>query len=188
MQNAKVLTKTTWWKSEESINLESCYNIFDENVPEPENHKQPNKTENKVLDETFHFEDKFHKDLNITNLPWYKRILYQMIEMFGLDIFMDLRYVNIMIGNCYYTRWIKKVIGDFFFRCLYSDFSWNEFHRIITVFAVRIFTNNCRNRVFFVSFRGCGYFIPVFCPSGRGLCPTTSPNFSGFSFRFYYSS
>lgn len=108
MQPAKVLTKTTWWKSEESINLESCYNIFDETVvfqpekpsPEAENnsHKHHHNTENGGLDETFHFEDKFHKDFNITDLPWYKRTLYHIIDMFGLDIFMDLRYVNIMIG------------------------------------------------------------------------------------------
>lgn len=109
MQPAKVLTKTTWWKSEESINLESCYNIFDETesdnqkrpteAEKPENNnKHHHSTENGGLDETFHFEDKFHKDLNITDLPWYKRTLYQIIDMFGLDIFMDLRYVNIMIG------------------------------------------------------------------------------------------
>lgn len=112
MQAPKVLTKTTWWKSAESINLDSCYNIFDETVVQPSgdeekpdnDHKHHHNSKNGDLDETFHFKDKFHKDFNITDLPWYKRILYQIIDMFGLDIFMDLRYVNIMIGNLVFNR------------------------------------------------------------------------------------
>ncbi|XP_066141065.1 uncharacterized protein [Euwallacea fornicatus] len=114
MPQTRPLTKTTWWKSEESINLESCYDIFAEkiNVDEieektensqekKEKHHGKNKLgENGVLDETFHFEDKFHKDqsFNINKLPWYKKWFYQVVELLGLDIFMDLRYVNIMIG------------------------------------------------------------------------------------------
>ncbi|KAL1489559.1 hypothetical protein ABEB36_013512 [Hypothenemus hampei] len=105
----KYLTKTTWWKSEESINLESCYDIFEVNSNQSneenyENDKTSDKSRSKktngvALDETFHLEEHMiHFDFDINSLPWYKRWFYRAVEMFGFDIFLDLRYVNIMIG------------------------------------------------------------------------------------------
>ncbi|CAG9761869.1 unnamed protein product [Ceutorhynchus assimilis] len=94
----KYLTKTTWWKSEDSINLQSCYDIFDDE-PVVEAKKEVKTKSEKGLDDKFHFEErKINRGFNINSLPWYKRWFYQTIELFGLDIFFDLRYVNIMIG------------------------------------------------------------------------------------------
>lgn len=116
----KILTKTTWWKSEESINLESCYDIFDETPASDDSDKQKKsesshkkgkekhgtlKNGNGVsLDKNYHFEEhKVYKELsvNINRLPWYRKWFYRAVELFGLDIFLDLRYVSIMIGTIY---------------------------------------------------------------------------------------
>uniref|UniRef100_A0AAR5P5W0 Major facilitator superfamily (MFS) profile domain-containing protein n=1 Tax=Dendroctonus ponderosae TaxID=77166 RepID=A0AAR5P5W0_DENPD len=108
----KVLTKTTWWKSEESINLESCYDIFEENESletielneHTNNSDKMNSKSNgncKSLGKDFQFEEhKIYKDPNfdINSLPWYKRHLYRVVGLLGLDIFLNLRYVNILIG------------------------------------------------------------------------------------------
>ncbi|ENN82642.1 hypothetical protein YQE_00990, partial [Dendroctonus ponderosae] len=108
----KVLTKTTWWKSEESINLESCYDIFEENesLETIELNEQTNNSDKmnsksngncKSLGKDFQFEEhKIYKDPNfdINSLPWYKRHLYRVVGLLGLDIFLNLRYVNILIG------------------------------------------------------------------------------------------
>ncbi|KAH1020053.1 hypothetical protein HUJ04_009782 [Dendroctonus ponderosae] len=55
----------------------------------------------KSLGKDFQFEEhKIYKDPNfdINSLPWYKRHLYRVVGLLGLDIFLNLRYVNILIG------------------------------------------------------------------------------------------
>lgn len=117
----RTLTKTTWWKSEDSINLDSCYNLFDETSVKEEDDKNKRDEQKKVhkkekdgrienggiesnevpMDKNFYFEQhKVNKEphFDIESLPWSKRWLYQMVELFGLDMFYDLRYVSIMLG------------------------------------------------------------------------------------------
>ncbi|XP_050300408.1 uncharacterized protein LOC126738951 [Anthonomus grandis grandis] len=101
----RVLTKTTWWKSEESVNLESCYNLFDDKTTESEHttvsELVKDKHSNETIKRNIDFEEHMvYKELsfNVHSLPWYKSWIYQAVEVFGLDIFSDLRYVSIMIG------------------------------------------------------------------------------------------
>lgn len=100
----KILTKTTWWKSEESINLESCYDIFEENesLETIDLREAANNSKSNGDAKGFQFEEhKVYQDPNfdVNGLPWYKRCVYRVVGLFGLEIFLNLRYVNILIGS-----------------------------------------------------------------------------------------
>ncbi|KAF7282411.1 hypothetical protein GWI33_002725 [Rhynchophorus ferrugineus] len=78
------LTKTTWWKSEDTINLDSSYDLFDEASEADQEESQNLKGDD--------------PNTQWRSLPWYRRFLYQILDLVDLDLLSDLRYLNIMLG------------------------------------------------------------------------------------------